>query len=212
MNFKSSQAIERMNEEDSRKIVNELASAIRSEEPTFFLTFTLNQSRMFGKAPLFKLIERNSVNMSDAERRNLKEGFMPLYVHLWGRAAAFFIKYLEISKDKPLGTVKIIFPRFEFQTSIGNAPHLHVSIWTYEDKNNPIIKNKIVGSFRQLLHELKIELADPTNTLLNSEENVDDLHSLAETLTHSCERGNYRCRKKCDNSGQKICRFKVYES
>ena len=26
----------RMNEEDSRKIVNELAAAIRSEEPTFF--------------------------------------------------------------------------------------------------------------------------------------------------------------------------------
>ena len=212
LNCERSQAIERMNEEDSRKIVNELASAIRSEEPTFFLTFTLNQSRMFGVAPLYKLIERNTVTMSEPERRNVKEGFMPLYMRLWERAATFFIRYLERSKDKPLGTVKNIFPRFEFQTSKGNAPHLHVIIWTYEDKNNPTIRNKVVGSFRQLLHELKIELADPTNTMVNSEEDVDDLHDLAKTtLTHSCERGNYRCHKKCDNSGRTICRFKVYE-
>ena len=53
----------RKNELDSRKIVKELAAAIRLEEPTFFLTFTLNMSRMFGVAPLFRLIENKTANV-----------------------------------------------------------------------------------------------------------------------------------------------------
>ena len=210
--FGTSQAIENMNEEDSRKVVNELAAAIRSEEPTFFLTLTLNQSRMFGVAPLHDVIERNTANLSTAKRRNIKEGFMPLYMRLWERAATFMIRYIERSNDKPLGTITNIFPRFEFQTSKGNAPHLHVIIWTLEKKSDPIIKQKIVGSFRQLLHELKVELQDTTNSQVSSEEDVEDLLLLAKsTLNHSCEKANYRCHKKCDNSGQTICRFKIYE-
>ena len=77
-----SEARVRMNEEDSRKVVNELAAAIRSEEPTFFLTFTLNQSRMFGVAPLYRLVEKNVRNLSASKRKNIIEGFMPLYMRL----------------------------------------------------------------------------------------------------------------------------------
>ena len=109
---------------------------------------------MFGVAPLYKLIQKNTENMERGKRRIFIEGFMPLYMRLWERAATFLIKYIEVSDDKPLGTNTNIFPRFEFQTSKGNAPHLHIIIWSKEKKNDHVIKNKIAGSYRQLLHEL----------------------------------------------------------
>ena len=95
-------------------------------------------------------------------------------MRLWEQAATFIIRYIKKSKDKPLGTITDIFPRFEFHTSERNAPHLHVIIWSSE-KTDPIIKQKIVGSFRQLLHELKMELQDTTNPQVSSEGDVKDL-------------------------------------
>ena len=202
----------RMNEVDSRKIVNELAAAIRLEEPTFFLTFTLNMSRMFGVAPLFQLIEKNCKGLSTEQQHILKESFMPLYMRLWERAVVFFIEYLEKSTEKPLGTVTNIFPRFEFQTSKGNAPHLHVIVWTAESKNDPVILNKVLGSFRQLLHQLNVELFDSSNKNVTSKEDVDGLLTLAKSLlSHNCEKASYRCHKKCDNSGKMVCRFHIFE-
>ena len=122
---------------------------------------------------------------------------MPLYMRLWERAASFFIQYLEQSFEKPLGTVTNIFPRFEFQTSKGNAPHLHVIVWTAETKNDPFILNKASGSFRQLLHQLNLELLDSTNGNVMSQADVDDLSNLAHSLlSHNCEKASYRCHKK----------------
>ena len=72
-----------MNEEDSWNVLNELAAAIRSEEPTFFLTLNFNQRRMFGVALFHDVIERNTANLNTTRRRNIKEGFMPLYMRLW---------------------------------------------------------------------------------------------------------------------------------
>ena len=187
----------RINELDSRKIVNEIAAAIQLEEPTFFLTFTLNMSRMFGVAPLFRLNEKkNSERLSNEQRHILKESFMPLYKRLWERAASFFIQYLEQSFEKPLGTVTNIFPRFEFQTSKGNAPHLHVIVWTAETKNDLFILNNVSGSFRQPLHQLNLELLDSTNGNVMSQADVDDLLNLAHSLlSHNCEKASYKCHK-----------------
>ena len=73
LKVENSQAIERM-KEGSREIADEWASALRLRE-TFFLTLKINQSRMFSQAPLVKLIEPNAAKRSDAQRRNIKEGF-----------------------------------------------------------------------------------------------------------------------------------------
>ena len=94
-NFQETRAKIRTNEEDSRNIVNELAAAIRLDEPTIFLTLTLNMSRMFGVAPLYQIIERNKKQLSTDLRKIIKESFMSLYMRLWERAASFFIEYLE---------------------------------------------------------------------------------------------------------------------
>ena len=89
--------------------------------------------------------------MERKKRRIFIEGFMPLFMRLWERAATFLIKYFEVSTDKPLGTITNIFPRFEFQTSKGNAPHLQIIHWT---EKNSLIRKKIAGSYRLILYEL----------------------------------------------------------
>ena len=131
-----------------------------------------------------------------------------------GKGCIFFHRVFGKSPDKALGSITNIFPRFEFQTSKGNAPHLHILIWTVEKKDDPVILEKVLGSMRQLSHELKIELSrtDPSNSQVSSMIDVNNLLSLASSvLSHSCEKASFRCHKKCDKTSQMICRFNLYE-
>ena len=71
---------------------------------------------------------------------------------------------------------------------------------------------KVLGSMRQLLHELKIELSGPSNSQVSSMIDVNNLLSLdSSVLSHTCEKASFRCHKKCDKTGQMICRFSLYE-
>ena len=98
-------------------------------------------SRMFGVAPLYQFIERNKKQLSTDLRKIIKESFVFVY-EVVGKGCIFFIEYLEKSPDEPLGSITNIFPRFEFQTSKGNAPHLHIIIWTVEKRGDPVVLEK----------------------------------------------------------------------
>ena len=75
-----------------------------------------------------------------------------------------------------------------------------------------VIRNKIAGTYRQLLRDLNLEKIDTSNPKVNNENDIDDLMNLAKaTLSHNCEKADFRCHKKCDNSGKTICRFKIFE-
>ena len=202
----------KMDEQDSRRLVNELAAAFRDREADFLLTITLNMQTMFGVSPLYDLIERNTKDASPEIKNTIIESFMPLYMLMWERACTYFVEYLLKSPEKPLGTVVRIFPRFEFQTSRGNAPHMHIVIWILESKYDEHIRKKVVGSFRELYTELR-KLFDYGSLLISSESELEYLMDLAHlVLSHDCEKSFYRCHKKTDSTGNFVCRFKVYQA
>ena len=201
----------KMEEQDSRRLVNELAAAFRDREADFLLTITMNEEFMFGVSPLHNLILRNTKTLTSSEKKSVRESFMILFMLMWERACTYFIQYLLKSPEKPLGTILRIFPRFEFQTTRGNAPHMHIVIWISESKHNPIIRKFVVGSFRELYGELR-KLFQSGCLLVSSEEKIDELMQLARAvLTHSCEKSGFRCHKKRDGNGDLVCSSKVYQ-
>ena len=87
---------------------------------------------------------------------------------------------------------------------------MHIVIWTSEGKDNKTIVRKVVGSFRELYYELK-KLFQSGSPLVQSEQELDNLMDLAKTvLVHDCEKAGKRCHIKTDNTGNFVCRFKVY--
>ena len=201
----------KMEEQDSRRLVNELAAAFRDREADFLLTITMNEELMYGVSPLHELILRNTKTLSPSEKKCVRESFMILFMLMWERACTYFIQYLLKSPEKPLGTIIRIFPRFEFQTSRGNAPHMHIVIWSSETKHNPIIQKLVVGSFRELYGELR-KLFQSGCLLVSSEQKIEELMQLARAvLTHNCEKTGFRCHKKRDANGDLVCSSKVYE-
>ena len=202
----------KMDEQDSRRLVNELAAAFRDRDADFLLTITLNMQTMFGVSPLYDLIERNTKKEFREVKNRVIESFMPLYMLMWERACTYFVEYLLKSPEKPLGSVVRIFPRFEFQTSRGNAPHMHIVIWITESKHDVPIRKKVVGSFRELYAELR-KLFDYGSLLISDENDLEYLMDLAHTvLSHDCEKSFYRCHKKTDSTGNFVCRFKIYQA
>ena len=143
-----------MEEQDSRRLVNELAAAFSDQEADFLLTITMNEEFMFGVSPLHDLILRNPKTLPSSEK-SVRESFIILFMLMWERACTCFIQYLLKSPEKQFGSILRIFPRFEFQTSRGNAPHMHIVIWISESKQNPIIRKLVVGSFRELYGALR---------------------------------------------------------
>ena len=201
----------KMDDYDSRRMVNELAAALRTEECTFLLTVTLNQAEVCGIKPFHDLVQSNISHMSEEEQRIVIEGNMVLIMRMWYRVSSLFVEYLTKSSELPLGHITRIFPRYEFQTSKGNAPHMHIVVWTEEKKDDPNLYRKISGSFARLLYELKVIFQSPTSVIESYDEFQDLISRAATLLSHDCAKASYRCHKKCDTEGNSICRFKIYE-
>ena len=127
---------------DSRVRVNELAALLSSEAATFFLTSTCNQKEHFGVAPIFDALEKKFDRNNKQEWERAVQAEIVLLTRAWYRAAEAVMRYIEKSPEKPLGTVKNLWYRYEFQSTVGNLPHIHAVVWTVETKD--ALKHKIV--------------------------------------------------------------------
>lgn len=151
---------------------------------------------MFGIRPLNDRLKKAKQSLEPEMYSNLLEGSMGFLMQMWERVCCYFIQNIIKSSEKPMGTVCRVFPRFEFQTSKGNAPHMHVVVWTREDKHDSYIRHKVSGSLRHLINDLRIELWND-NSVIKSFEDYEDLIETANyILTHECKKGENRCHKK----------------
>ena len=64
--------------------------------------------------------------------------------------------------------------------------HLHIILWTAE-KSGASIRNKITGSYRQLLYELGIAKDDKSNPKVEYDNDINDLIDLAKA--------DFRCQE-----------------
>ena len=91
---------------DSRKNVNELASALREDAATYF-TYACNQSRQPGVQQVFNAINECYPEHKTSEeiRKAAIQAEMVTLVRCWQRASSNVIDYIENSPEEPLGPV-----------------------------------------------------------------------------------------------------------
>ena len=193
---------------DSRKNVMELGAAIASEPPTYFLTLTCNQSQHPGVAPIFQALQRflDKYKGNEAMTKAIVQSEMVNMIRAWERAANILMDFIEKSPDQPLGPVKKIWYRFEFQSSKGNFPHIHCIIWTGEDKFSNTVRNRIVCKRSRM----KFEIDDLINKgLIPDVEKAREIYKDACVIqAHNCDHSGGHCQKLRD--GKLVCKVPLY--
>ena len=98
--------------------------------------------------------------------------------------------------QKPSGSIKKLFARYEFQTTKANVPHLHIVLWTHESNHDFNIRRNICGSSTHLFSDLEAEF-NRHDSFISSDDHLTQLIEDSMTLLmHSCKNGGFRCHKK----------------
>ena len=194
---------------DTEKCVRQLSAAISSNEVTFFLTLTCNQKMHPGISPLLKAIGKCFEKSDEEIRENAVPSYMSTLVRCWSRSVQFLLNLITKSKERILGQVEKIWGRAEFQTSTGNLPHYHVLLWVKPDSYD--VDELIQCSTKSILWAIRKLAQSSLKLVENTEKDVQSLYNLCVDLhTHCCARGQYRCHKRIDVDGNKICRTPPY--
>ena len=191
---------------DTNCRVKELASAISTEMVSLFLTITCNQKTHPGVAPIIEAIEKFYSDCDQEIKVEAKKTYMSTIVRCWSRSVKYLIDLLLNSRENLVGKVRKIWGRAEFQTTAGNLPHYHILIWvepnTFSSENIQCSEKNIFNAFFELLQSS----SDLVNNL-----NFDDLvENCLKIHTHSCQKGGFRCMKRKDLEGNKVCRTPPY--
>jgi len=203
---------------DSRPVVHRLAAAVAQEQARYFYTHTCNQRDHFGVCRIKEWIDSEEyiVALCESHGQNSwdetarcelrKAGIMSAAVVLlrnWMETAEIFMKYIANSPEEPLGRVRKIWWRHEYQDGVGNLSHIHSLIWL-EDESMECSMDRIRGSIAELIRE---EEVDPLieEGLIRSFRDVDDIREHgARVLRHTC---SPRCKTQIgEKDGQVRCR------
>ena len=207
---------------DSNQNVRNLCASQFYHKMDFFLTFTVNQAEHFGLKPIKKWIDGNDWKdeypnydiLSEDEklevRRAVEESAAVYLLRNWMETKLIFLEYLVGSESSPYFPVEVIFSRDEYQSDVGNLPHIHLILkvmkdfWTTEriSRLDELVTAQICT----------IIPSDEANEhirqgVFQSHKEVYDIEELAkEILTHGC---NPRClRRISDSDGPEafVCR------
>ena len=125
---------------DSKQMIKNLMSSQKYHPFDMFLTFTCNMKEHFGTKPIKQWIDGdawkhnfpdyNYLNSSQQlEIKNaLNQAAAPLLLRAWNESCRIFLDYLKKSPSSPFKSVDNIFARHEFQSTVGNLPHIHAML------------------------------------------------------------------------------------
>ena len=196
---------------DSRKNVNELSSALKEEAATYFFTYTCSQSTHPGVRKIFEALQaKYPESTTPKEIRNAAvQAEMVTMLRAWERSSRYVMKYIQSSHEAPLGTVRKLWYRYEFQNETSAFPHIHALIWTSENVFSDAVRQRVCCSLPTFLGNL----CNETIWSSMSDEQTHILASLFEQFqTHNCRKAKMRCHKKTDNLDQSVCRVPAYPS
>ena len=203
----------RMESDESYRNVRELSAALANEPATYFYTYTCNQSEHPGVKPIFEALRAKfSEHSHSSETINAAiQAELSTMLRAWERSSRLMMKYIEKSPEQPLGPVKKLWYRYEFQDKTGAFPHIHALIWTGEDQHSEAVKQRIVCSSAAFLGETNKFLKKTGRPEMTNEEFVKNWSLFESIQSHSCENAKFRCHKKTDQLGRSVCRVPNYE-
>ncbi len=197
---------------ESRPIVNKLAAAVAEEQATYFYTHTCNQQDHFGIRQIKRWIDSNDLETIILEKfknipgltKNISRYIEELKISIiqsaavsmlrnWMEVSIIWMNYIRYSEEKPLGKVKNIWWRHEYQDTKGNLSHIHALIWVDKSENQSITLNRIRGSTIDLISNHEIDKLVEEKILHNTSD-IYTVRLMAEKLLkHIC---NERCKRR----------------
>ena len=194
---------------DASRCVKKLAATMREEEGTYFTTHTANQRNHFGLRPLFDALQRwildiNYAAKTESEAREKVRAAnissMTQMVRTWTEVGKLLMKWIACSKEEPLGKIKRLFWRWEFQGKEGNLAHIHALMWlalnklVQEQMNK--IQDKVCCDSRDFLKPDDVEKYVLEGILVDKNDGARIRDVMLRIQLHSCERSDGRCQKQ----------------
>ena len=194
---------------DTEKCVRQLSAAIASSTVNFFLTLTCNQKMHPGVAPITEAIEKSFLQKNDETKKAAISSYMSTLVRCWSRSVQLLVNLLTHSAENILGKIEKIWGRAEFQCTVGNLPHYHILLWIKPGTFDT--EDLIKCSSKNILSSIRDIAQSSLGLVENTEKDIQSLYNLCLDIhTHCCARGSYRCHKRVDLDGNKICRTPPY--
>ena len=187
---------------DNDKCVKQLAASLRRSCVNFFLTLTCNQKNHPGVAPIMKAVNDFYFSASEEIKKEVKTTYMSMVVRCWSRSIKYLINLILHSSENLIGKVEKIWGRAEFQTTVGNLPHYHVLLWV---NPNSYDENIIQCSEQTIFQEFQ-NICNSSMELIHENEKIPMYEECLKIHTHDCEKSGYRCHKRKDLEGNKVCR------
>ena len=125
---------------DSKQMIKNLMASQKYFPMDYFVTYTCNMKKQFGTKPIKDWIDDNKWQenypnydtLNNSEKLEIKSALdqaaAPLLLRAWNESCRIFLDYLKKSPFSPFKNIETIFARHEFQSSIGNLPHIHAML------------------------------------------------------------------------------------
>ena len=129
-------------------------------------------------------------------------------VRAWSNTVEMLINLLVKSKEKILGQITKIWGRAEFQSTVGNLPHYHVLIWLNPETVD--LDNQIQSAQKHIYWKM-CSIFESNLGVIRDHNELQKLTDLCfQIQSHSCAKSGFRCFKRVDMEGRKICRTPPY--
>jgi hypothetical protein len=200
-----------MDEAEATRRVKELASLLKKDKWTYFVTLTVNDTETPGIREITRAI--NSFAGDDETiMSELIDAYLPFMLRSWERFVRVLLRELLMRNSQIIGKVKEVFYRFEFQGAgaKGNKPHVHAGI-TLESESEEVTVGRICCSSLEFASVLYgTDFRSLYNLGIVGDER--DFNQWCEVVSfvqkHDCERVDGRCKKVVNAAGEKICRYR----
>jgi hypothetical protein len=199
---------------DSRPMVNRLCAAIAKETPQYFYTHTTNQREHFGLAKLKQWLDSDEIvdqfcigskatmMTQDDIRQSILSGSAVFMLRQWMEISMIYMQYIAHSDERPLGKVKKIWWRHEYQDTMGNLSHIHSLIWLDDGESEAVTLDRIRGSTTDLIRAQELDSRIQEGLIADEREAIHITNEATRILKHTC---TARCKKLMSN-GQLTCR------
>ena len=207
---------------DSSYICKGLCASQKYIKWSHFATYTDNQKKHFGTAPIREWIDRKGWSKSypdyvllpthskeeiDTSMRQSAAGVM---LRVWEEVSKLFMDYLKKSKYSPFKKVGSLFGRKEYQPSSGNVSHTHLilevlfHLLTVQER--AFVEDLIRASVLDIVRPDEINKFIEDGVFVSKDDVHDVIADGISFLTHQC---NSRCLVKSPN-GELRCRMPDY--
>lgn len=200
---------------ESKGPVNELAALVKDQGKwDYFITITCNDEYTPGVATLNKHVQKVATSFSiyKKERLRIVTAAMPAMLRAWHRFVRYFFKWVMDGPVPPLGKVKALWYRFEFQDAgaPGNKPHVHAGVTVQDSSISEQDKASIVHAHDNQFNStfLGYELRDcmEKGIVETVQQYVELREFIRRVQNHDCAAAKYRCHKRIDENGNTKCR------